>query len=203
VSACALCDSPLVDHPPASAEPTDHSLGSVEIRGLGPDQRSRLELVLESSGIPFELGGVELRFPESRRPDVELALDELGNDDAFDPSEFGVVDPGSGSSSVVELGTTARRVAAELVGAVLWGAALTAGGVLADRLGVAVNVGSLAGFLVITLVNVTLVSRIGADPGKSCSDCGSSMTTIDGPPGVRRCSVPSCCSVPTGVSDWS
>jgi uncharacterized RDD family membrane protein YckC len=48
----------------------------------------------------------------------------------------------------------------------VWGAALTAVGMLADQLGVPASAGSLGGFLVVTLVNVTLVSRFGADPGK-------------------------------------
>jgi uncharacterized RDD family membrane protein YckC len=64
------------------------------------------------------------------------------------------------------LATTGRRVGAELVGAVVWGATLTVVRLLAEQLGVPVHAGSLGGFLVVTLVNVTLVARFGADPGK-------------------------------------
>jgi uncharacterized RDD family membrane protein YckC len=66
----------------------------------------------------------------------------------------------------VELGATGRRVVAEFVGAVLWAAALTMVGKLADQLGIPIYAGSLGGFLIVMLVNVTLVSRFGADPGK-------------------------------------
>lgn len=177
MSTCALCGAELVDHAPAPAAPADHSVASVEIAAFGPDQRSRLGLVLESSGVPFELAGDQLRFPESRRPDVEMALAGLrvGADPDLADLEGEPAAPGfDGNSgqlelderSVLELGTTARRVVAEFIGAVLWGAALTAGGVVADRLGVSVNAGSLVGFVLITLVNASLVARFGADPGK-------------------------------------
>ena len=177
VSACALCGSALVDHPPAPAAPIDHSLGTVDVGSFGPDQRARMSLVLESREVPFELIGDELRFPASRRPDIERAVAELHLDTEPDPTDPPTALPGPGAEDdsrdvsarrgrSVELGTTGRRVVAELIGAVLWAAALTMVGGLADQLGIPVYAGSLGGFLVVMLVNVTLVSSFGADPGK-------------------------------------
>lgn len=177
VSVCALCGSALVDHPPAPAVPIDHSVGTIDVGSFGPDQRARLSLVLESREVPFELVGDELRFPESRRADIERAVAEFHLDAEPDPADPLTGVPGAGVEDdgrdvgawrghSVELGTTGRRVVAEFVGAVLWAAVLTMVGGLADQLGIPVYARSLGGFLIVMLVNVTLVSRFGADPGK-------------------------------------
>jgi uncharacterized RDD family membrane protein YckC len=167
----------LADHPPAPSAPIDHSLGTVDVGSFGPDRRARVSLVLESREVPFELVGDELRFPESRRADIERAVAGLHLDAEPDPADPSTGVPGVGveddsrdvgawRGQSVELGTTGRRVVAEFVGAILWGAALTMVRGLADQLGIPVYAGSLGGFLIVMLVNVTLVSRFGADPGK-------------------------------------
>lgn len=180
--ACALCDSPLTSEPPPPAAPTDHSLGTLTVGPLSGDQRARMTLVLQSRLVPFEFVDEELRFPESRRPDAEAALAELHADgsgealaEAFDDVDVDVIvdgaqgDMGSevgGTDGSAPLSSTLRRVAAELVGALMWGGALTVLGMVMEWVGTPRVAGSVAGILVMTLVNVSLVSQFGADPGK-------------------------------------
>ena len=214
---CALCDAPLTSDAPPPPAPTDHSLGTMPIGPLSGDQLARMTLVLRSRQVPFELVDDELRFPESRRPDAEAAVAELHSGgsgeslaEAFDELDL-VVDgpPGDvevdvgGNGGAAPLGSTLRRVVAELVGTVIWGVILSLLGALTQLVGAPDVVGSVTGIAVTTLVNVTLVSRFGADPGKFAHwACGWSTPTTGGHAGARRCFGSSCCSGRTGCSGW-
>jgi uncharacterized RDD family membrane protein YckC len=139
-----------------------------------------MTLVLQSRRVPFELVDDEIRFPESRRPDAEAAVAELHCDgsgaalvDAFDELDL-VVDGLAGDHEVdiggtdgsAPLSSTLRRVAAELVGSLIWGVALSLLSTVTQLIGTPTVAGSITGIVVMTLVNVTLVSQFGADPGK-------------------------------------
>lgn len=180
--ACALCDAPLTSERPPPAAPTDHSLGTLTVGPLSGDQRARMTLVLQSRRVPFEFVDEELRFPESRRPDAEATLAELHADgsgealaEAFDdvdiivdgaPDGHGDEGDSGGVDGPTKLSSTLRRVVAELVGALMWGVALTVLGMVMEWAGTPRVAGSVTGIVVMMLVNVTLVSQFGADPGK-------------------------------------
>ncbi len=179
-SACALCDAPLTSEPLPPPAPADHSLGTLTVGPLSGDQRARMTLVLQPRRVPFEFVDDELRFPESRRPDAEAALAELHSGssgealaEAFDELDIVIdlppgddVDDVGGTDGSAPLSSTLRRVAAELIGALIWGVILSLLAALTELVGAPPVLGSVAGVVVMTLVNVTLVSGFGADPGK-------------------------------------
>jgi uncharacterized RDD family membrane protein YckC len=175
-SVCALCGATVSGAPPAQPPTTDHTIGTLAVGDLGIDQHARLRMELQSRQIPFELVDGELRFPESRHPEVVVAVAELRLVDgtplaeAFEPEESqrpSAQGLPSTPSAPLQLASTGRRVVAEVVGALLWGVVLgLLAGVLSQGLGASSLAASVLGLAAMTLTNVTLVSRFGADPGK-------------------------------------
>jgi uncharacterized RDD family membrane protein YckC len=175
-SVCAICGATLSGAPPASPPTTDHTIGMLHVGPLSVDQHARLRVELQSRRIPFELVDGELRFPKSRHSEVVVAVAGLHLVGATPlPEAFGSEVPQrlsrealSGTRSAApRLTSTGRRVVAEVVGALLWGVALgLLAGVLSEGLGASSLTASVVGLAAMTLTNVTLVSRFGADPGK-------------------------------------
>lgn len=93
---------------------------------------------------------------------ADLATDGFGAD-----AGSGSEDPEDrGDEESLEFGSPGRRLAAQLLDSVAWGVVLTVVGLLLERFGPPAYAASLGGFLLVTLTNVTLVSRVGADPGQ-------------------------------------